>query len=72
MRTDAKGFKLAGKENQKVAPTFDRSEGFHGEPRQKPAQDRSEGKFREAVLRQVEADAVTSEIPALRAKQGVG
>ncbi len=52
-------------------PTFDRSEGFHEEPRQEPAQDLSEGKFREAELRQVEADAVTIGIPALRAKQNV-
>lgn len=58
-------------ETGQIVPSFDRSEGFHEEPRQEPAQDNAEGKFREAELRQVEADAATIGIPQLRAKKNV-
>lgn len=58
-------------ESGQVVPSYERSEGFHEEPRQEPAQDLSEGRFREAELRQVEADAVTIGIPSLRAKQNL-
>ena len=58
-------------ETGQVVPSFDRSEGFHEEPRQEPAQDAAEGKFREAELRQVEAEAVTIGIPQLRAKKNI-
>ncbi|BBO89880.1 phage late control D family protein [Desulfosarcina ovata] len=58
-------------ESGQIVPSFERSEGFHEEPRQEPAQDLAEGKFKEAELRQVEAVAVTIGIPALRAKQNV-
>lgn len=58
-------------ETGQIVPSFDRSEGFHEEPRQEPAQDSAEGKFREAELRQVEADAATIGIPQLRAKKNV-
>ena len=58
-------------ETGQIVPCFDRSEGFHEEPRQEPAQDSAEGKFREAELRQVEADAATIGIPQLRAKKNV-
>ena len=50
-------------ETGQVMPSFERSEGFHEEPRQEPAQDAAESKFREAELRQVEADAITIGIP---------
>ena len=42
-------------ESGQIVPSFERSEGFHEEPRQEPAQDLAEGKFKEADLRQVEA-----------------
>jgi len=58
-------------ESGQIVPSFERSEGFHEEPRQEPAQDLAEGKFKEAELRQVEAVAVTIGIPTLRAKQNV-
>jgi phage protein D len=58
-------------ETGQVVPSFERSEGFHEEPRQEPAQDAAEAKFREAELRQVEADAVTIGIPQLRAKKNI-
>ena len=58
-------------ESGQVVPSFERSEGFHEEPRQEPAQDAAEGKFREAELRQVEADAVTIGISLLRAKKNI-
>jgi phage protein D len=58
-------------ETGQVLPSFERSEGFHEEPRQEPAQDAAEGKFREAELRQVEAEAVTIGIPQLRAKKNI-
>ena len=54
-----------------VVPSFERSEGFHEEPAQEPAQDVAEGQFREAELKQVEATAVTIGIPSLRAKNNV-
>lgn len=58
-------------ETGQVVPSFERSEGFHEEPRQEPAQDAAEGKFREAELRQVEAIAVIIGIPQLRAKKNI-
>jgi len=58
-------------ESGKIAQSFDRSEGFHEEPRQEPAQDKAEGHFKEAELRQVEATAVTIGIPTLHAKQNI-
>jgi phage protein D len=58
-------------ESGQIVPSFERSEGFHEEPRQEPAQDLAEGRFKEAELRQVEAVAVTIGIPTLRAKQNV-
>jgi phage protein D len=58
-------------ETGQVVPSFDRSEAFHEEPAQEPAQDTAEGKFREAELKQVEAVAVTIGIPSLRAKKNL-
>jgi phage protein D len=58
-------------ETGQVAPSFERSEGFHEEPRQEPAQDAAEGKFRKAELRQVEAVAITTGISQLRAKKNI-
>ncbi len=58
-------------ESGRIVPSFERSEGFHEEPRQEPAQDLAEGTFAEAELRQVEAVAITMGIPGLRAKQNV-
>ena len=46
-------------ETGQVVPSFERSEGFHEEPHQEPAQAAAEGKFRKAEQRQVEAEAVT-------------
>ena len=50
-------------ESGQIVPSFERSEGFHEEPRQEPAQDLAEGRFKEAELRQVEAVAVTIGLP---------
>jgi phage protein D len=58
-------------ETGQVQPSYERSEAFDEEPRQEPAQDLAEGKFREAELRQVEADAATIGIPSLKAKQNI-
>jgi phage protein D len=58
-------------ETGRVVASFDRSEGFHEEPLQEPAQDLAEGKFKEAELKQVEATAVTIGVPSLRAKQNL-
>lgn len=58
-------------ESGKIVQSFERSEGFHEEPRQEPAQDSSESQFKEAEMRQVEATAVTIGIPALVAKQNI-
>ncbi len=58
-------------ESGRIVPSFERSEGFHEEPRQEPAQDLAEGTFAEAELRQVEAVAITMGIPGLRAKRNV-
>ena len=58
-------------ESGRIVPSFQRSEGFHEEPRQEPAQDLAEGTFAAAELRQVEAVALTIGIPTLRAKQNV-
>ena len=58
-------------ESGQIEPSFERTEGFHEEPRQEPAQDLAEGKFQEAELAQVEAVAMTIGIPSLRAKQNI-
>lgn len=58
-------------ETGKVVPAYDRSEGFHEEPRSEPMQDTAEGRFKDAEMRQVECSAVTVGIPSLRAKENV-
>ena len=58
-------------ESGRLVQSFDRSESFHEEPRQEPAQDKAEGQFKNAEMRQVEATAVTIGIPALVAKQNI-
>ena len=58
-------------ESGRIVASAERSEGFHEEPRQEPAQDLAESKFSEAELRQVEALAITMGIPTLRAKGNV-
>jgi phage protein D len=58
-------------ESGEIVPSFERSEAFDQEPRQEPAQDAAEGKFKEAEMRQVEATAKTIGVPSLRAKQNV-
>ena len=58
-------------ESGRIVASFERSEGFHEEPNQEPAQDLAEGTFAEAELHQVEAVALTIGIPTLRAKQNV-
>ncbi|MEN6521100.1 MAG: hypothetical protein ABFD46_08130 [Armatimonadota bacterium] len=58
-------------ESGKIVQSFERSEGFHEEPRQEPVQGRSESQFKEAEMRQIEATAVTVGIPALVAKQNI-
>jgi len=58
-------------ETGQVVPSYERSEAFHEEPAQEPAQDTAEGKFREAELKQVEATAATIGIPSLRAKKNL-
>lgn len=58
-------------ESGEIMPSFERSEAFDQEPRQEPAQDAAEGKFKEAEMRQVEATAKTIGIPTLCAKQNV-
>ena len=63
--------KYREQESGKVVPSFERSEGFHEEPRTEPMQDTAEGRFKEAELRQVEASAVTIGIPSCQAKQNV-
>ncbi len=63
--------KYRRQESGKIAQSFDRSEGFHEEPRQEPTQDKAEGQFKNAEMRQVEATAVTIGIPTLHAKQNI-
>jgi phage protein D len=58
-------------ETGQVVPSYERSEGFHEEPAQEPAQDSAEGTFQDAELRQVEATAATIGIPSLKAKTNV-
>ncbi len=58
-------------ESGKIVPSFERSEGFHQEPSQEPAQDVAEGRFIEAEHRQIEAHAVTIGIPTLWAKHNI-
>ncbi len=61
----------AEQESGRITPTYERSEAFDEEPKQEPAQDLAEGKFKDAELRQVEATALTIGIPSLRAKQNI-
>ncbi len=63
--------KFRKQESGKIAPSFERSEGFHEEPRQEPAQDKAESHFKNAEMKQVEATATTIGIPALVAKQNI-
>ncbi|MHB9038477.1 MAG: phage late control D family protein [Armatimonadota bacterium] len=63
--------KFRKQESGKITQSYDRSESFHEEPRQEPAQDKAESRFKEAELRQVEATAVTIGIPTLVAKQNI-
>lgn len=63
--------KYRKQESGKIAQSFDRSEGFHEEPRQEPAQDKAEGQFKNAEMKQVEATAMTIGIPTLHAKQNI-
>ncbi|MCL5103032.1 MAG: hypothetical protein M1133_02800 [Armatimonadetes bacterium] len=63
--------KYRKQESGKIMPGFERSEGFHEEPRQEPAQDRAETQFKNAEMRQVEATATTIGIPTLVAKQNI-
>ena len=58
-------------ESGHIVASPERTESFHEEPSQEPAQDAAEGKFKKAELGQVEATAVTVGIPRLRAKQNV-
>ncbi|MHB1462007.1 MAG: phage late control D family protein [Armatimonadota bacterium] len=58
-------------ETGKIVPSYDRSEGFHEEPRQEPAQDKADSAFKAGELKQVEASAVTIGIPSLTAKQNI-
>ena len=59
------------KESGEIVPSFERSEGFHEEPVKEPAQDLAEGKFKDAEMRQIEAEATTIGIPTLKAKKNV-
>ena len=63
--------KLRKQESGKIVPSLERSESFHEEPRQEPAQDKAQSQFTNAEMRQVEATAVTTGIPSLVAKQNV-
>ena len=69
--------RFEAQETGKIVPSYERSEGFHQEPLQEPAQDVAESRFKAAELQQVEATAITLGSPLLRAKtnlaiQGVG
>jgi len=59
------------KQSGEIVPSFERTESFHEEPSQEPAQDLAEGKFKEAEMRQVEAEATSLGIPTLKAKKNV-
>ena len=63
--------KFRKQESGKIVPSMDRSESFHEEPRQEPAQDKAESQFKNAEMKQVEATAVTIGIPSLVAKQNI-
>lgn len=63
--------KYREQESGKIVPSLERSEGFHEEPRQEPAQDKAESQFINAEMKQVEATATTIGIPTLVAKQNV-
>lgn len=63
--------KYRRQESGKIMPSMERSESFHEEPRQEPAQDKAESHFKHAEMRQVEATAVTIGIPSLHAKQNI-
>lgn len=54
-----------------IIPDYGRSEGFHEEPENEPAQDNAEGRFKEGELGQVEAVALTIGIPGLKAKENI-
>ena len=60
-----------GEESGHIVPSSERTEGFHEEPSQEPAQDAAEGEFKRAELGHVEAVALTIGIPSLKAKQNV-
>ena len=63
--------KFRRQESGKIVPSLERSESFHEEPRQEPAQDKAESHFKNTEMKQVEATAVTIGIPTLVAKQNV-
>jgi len=63
--------KFKEQESGQIVPSFERSEGFHQEPGQEPAQDAAEGKFKNAELNQVEASASIIGVPTIKAKQNV-
>jgi len=63
--------KFRKQESGRIVPSSERSEGYHEEPRQEPAQDKAESHFKNAEMKQVEATAVTIGIPSLVAKQNV-
>jgi len=63
--------KFRKQETGKIVPSSERSESYHEEPRQEPAQDKAESHFKNAEMRQVEATAATVGIPTLVAKQNL-
>lgn len=63
--------KFRKQESGKIVPSSERSEGYHEEPRQEPAQDKAESHFKNAEMKQVEATATTIGIPTLVAKGNV-
>lgn len=63
--------KYRKQESGKIVPSLERSEGFHEEPRQEPAQGKAESQFKNAEMKQIEATAMTIGVPTLVAKQNV-
>ena len=63
--------KFRKSESGKIVPSFERSEGYHEQPKQEPAQDKAESHFKHAEMKQVEATATTIGIPSLVAKQNI-
>lgn len=63
--------KYRKQESGKIVPSLERSEGFHEELRQEPAQGKAESHFKNAEMKQVEATAVTIGIPTIVAKQNL-